>query len=402
MTDIQQPLSQTIGQSRSGLYLHVPFCARSCDFCAFYQIVPQRDDIRRYLKNLDREVALCGSRKAATCFVGGGTPSVLHERDLDYLGRLLLGAFGGEFIEWTVEVAPGSVRLDMLRRLKDLGVTRISMGVQSFRPELLEALGRPHDRKQIYRAYDWIREIGFASVNLDLIFAVPGQDAVLWHSDLESAIRLETDHLSTYCLTFEEDTALYVRLSEGKIERNEAVERDLYLDTWETLQAAGFEHYEISNFARTGHQCIHNMNTWKMGDWVGLGPAAASQQDGWRGGNPPDLEAWIGDLADGHRGQSEREELSPGRMAEDSIVFGLRLIEGVDLWALERRFPGVSLERVHPFMKRLEDEGLLVSDGRGKVRLTESGLLISDAIGADLMGLVRDKDQVSAGDMNVI
>ena len=128
-----------------------------------------------------------------------------------------------------------------------------------------------------------------------------------------------------------------------------------------------------------------------MGEWVGLGPAAASQQDGWRGGNPADLEAWIGDLDGGLRGQSEREDLSPARLAEDSIVFGLRLIEGVDLAALKQRFPGVCLERVYSFTKRLEDNGLLVSDGKDRVRLTESGLMICDAIGADMMGLARDR-----------
>jgi oxygen-independent coproporphyrinogen-3 oxidase len=377
----------------------VPFCARSCDFCAFYQVIPRRDDIRKYLENVRREVSICGKRKAATCFFGGGTPSVLHERDLEFLGRLLLEAFGGGFEEWTVEVAPGSIKPGKLRRLKDLGVTRISMGVQSFRPERLEALGRPYSRGQVYRALDWIRDIGFASVNLDLIFAVPDQSTADWRSDLEEAIRLEPDHLSTYCLTFEEDTALFVRLNEGRIKRNEETETELYLETWRVLQAAGFEHYEISNFARPGHRCIHNLNTWKMGDWIGLGPAAASQQDGWRGGNPPDLEAWIADLARGLRGQSDRETLSPGRRAEDAIVFGLRLGRGVDLAALGRRFPGISFEPLNPFMKRLEDDGLLVSDGKGRIRLTESGLLICDAIGAETMGLVRKRTPVAAGDM---
>ncbi len=399
MTETQKPCPVLIGQPGPGLYLHVPFCAKSCDFCAFYQVVPRREDIRRYLENIGREVSLCGGRKAATCFVGGGTPSVLHERDLESLGRLLLDAFGGGFEEWTVEMAPGSVKPGKLRRLKDLGVTRISMGVQSFRPDMLEALGRPHSREQVFRAYDWIREVGFASVNLDLMFAVPGQDAAQWRSDLEEALRLKPDHLSTYCLTFEEDTALYVRLSEGRIERNEVAETELYLETWRYLEAAGFEHYEISNFARPGHQCMHNLNTWRMGDWIGLGPAAASQQDGWRGGNPPDLEAWIADLAEGLRGRTEREDLSPGKRVEDAVVFGLRLSEGVDLTALERRFPGISLEPLHPLMKRLEDDGLLVSDGKGRVRLTESGLLVCDAIGAEIMGLVRERAPIEAGDM---
>lgn len=393
MTENEQIPSILIGRQDTGLYLHVPFCARSCDFCAFYQIQPHRNDVDRYLSGIAGEADLEGvSRPVSTCFIGGGTPSVLHERDLDALCGLLVDRFGGPFDEWTVEMAPGSVRPEKLKCLKDRGVTRISMGVQSFQPRLLDALGRPHSPARIYQAWDWIREAGFESTSLDLIFAVPGQEAEDWQADLTEAIRLQPDHLSTYCLTFEEDTALYLRLSEGTVRRSEKQERDLYLETWRRLEAEGFQQYEVSNFARPGHKCRHNLNTWRMGDWVGLGPAAASQQDGWRGGNVPDLDQWLKGLDDGERGGSDRQELSSVQRAEDALIFGLRLREGVNLPHLGQRFPGVDFDRLNSLLTSLEKDGLLLQDSSGSIRLTEDGLLICDAIGVEVMGsLVESK-----------
>ncbi len=167
--------------------------------------------------------------------------------------------------------------------LKDLGVTRVSLGVQSLQPALLEALGRRHTRAQVLRAYAAVRAAGFASVNLDLIFAIPGQTLAAWQADLDAALELQPDHLSTYCLTFEEDTALFVQLAQGRVRPDADAEAAFYTAAWERLGAAGYAQYEISNFARAGHACLHNMNTWRMAEWVGLGPSAVSQDAGWRG-----------------------------------------------------------------------------------------------------------------------
>lgn len=393
MTETEQIPGISIGRQDTGLYLHVPFCARSCDFCAFYQIQPHRDDVDRFLSGIADEADLEGvSRPVSTCFIGGGTPSVLHERDLDALCDLLLDRFEGPFDEWTVEMAPGSVRPEKLKCLKDRGVTRISMGVQSFQPRMLDALGRPHSLARIHRAWDWIRETGFKSVNLDLMFAVPGQEADHWQADLTDAIRLQPDHLSTYCLTYEEDTALYLRLSEGKVCRSEQQERDLYLDTWRRLEAEGFQQYEVSNFARPGHSCRHNLNTWRMGDWIGLGPAAASQQDGWRGANVPDLDQWLQGLERGERGRGDRQDLNSLQRAEDAVIFGLRLREGVNIPALKRRFSGLDFDPLNSLLTSLEKDDLLTQDRAGTVRLTDEGFLVADAIGVEVMGLLAASD----------
>ena len=269
--------------------------------------------------------------------------------------------------------------------LKDLGVTRISMGVQSFRPALLAALGRQHTRRQALRAYDWVRAAGFASVNLDLIFAIPGQTVADWCADVDEAVALAPDHLSTYCLTLEEDTALYLKLAQGRVRRDAGQEAAFYTEAWERLEAAGYAQYEVSNFARPGHQCRHNLNTWQMAEWIGLGPAAASQYAGWRGRNAADLAQWLADVAAGRRAAADRVELTPRVLAEDSLVFGLRMNEGVNLPRLRARFPEAPWGGIEALADRLAAEGLAMGDGRGNLRLTLRGRLVADAIGVEII-----------------
>ncbi|MBC8009473.1 MAG: coproporphyrinogen III oxidase family protein, partial [Burkholderiales bacterium] len=289
------------------------------------------------------------------------------------------------------ELAPASVTDARLAALKDLGVTRVSMGVQSFSPDLLDALGRQHTREQVYRAYERVRAAGFASVNIDLMFALPGQDEAAWLADMHAAIALAPDHISTYCLTFEEDTKLWVKLSKGQVKLDAAHEARMYERTWDELGAAGYAQYEVSNFARPGHVCNHNLNTWRMHEWVGIGPSAAGQHDGVRGGNPADLEKWGAQTRRGERMTEDQVELTPALLVEDAVVFGLRLNEGVDLDALRGRFPGVEgWAALDSELARLEDGGLVERAGATTVRLTRRGRLLADAVGAELMGVVGE------------
>lgn len=376
-----------------GVYVHVPFCAHTCEFCAFYQVEPRRGDIERYLDTIEREFALSeGPARCDTAFWGGGTPGLLPPRDLERLGRAQLRRFGVPAQEWSVELAPGSVKPEKLAVLRDLGVTRVSMGVQSFSPRLLEALGRQHSLEQVRRAWDIVKAAGFRSVNLDLIFAMPGQSADDWKADLTAAVACEPDHLSTYCLTFEEDTGMFVRLSEGKVAIDPERERSFYEITWEQLGAAGFVQYEISNHARPGHASVHNLNTWRMHEWAGFGPSAASQQQNWRGANPADLAAWMGDVSHGRRGTTDRVTLTPGQLVEDSLIFGLRTNAGVDLRELAARFGEANVQRFRPTVAALVEEALAVwvnAPGE-RVALTRAGRLVADAVGAELVGLAAE------------
>lgn len=385
MSEIKNMQTPAPVRNALGLYVHVPFCARTCDYCAFYQVAPTAAMVREYLEGIAREAELVRwIQPVDTVFWGGGTPGLLAPADLRRLGETVKARFGGVPAEWSVELAPGSVTEARLEVLRELGVTRVSMGAQSFQPALLEALGRPHTREQILRAYERIRAAGFTNVNIDLMFAVPGQDEASWLEDVRTAVALAPEHLSTYCLTFEEDTALWVKLSQGKVKLDSEREAQLYEKTWEQLDAAGYAQYEISNFARPGHQCLHNLNTWRMQEWVGLGPAASSQHSGWRGTNIDDLAKWNERLARGERATEDRMELTPALLAEDAIVFGLRMNEGVNLAALRVRFPQAPWRAVDEFAARLVAEDL-AGLTNGQLALTLRGRLVADAIGTEVM-----------------
>jgi len=368
-----------------GLYVHVPFCASTCDFCAFYQIKPTAAAVECFLGGIAAESELAiWPRPVTTVFWGGGTPGLLAPRDLAHLAAAIRPRFGGTPEEWTVELAPASVTAERLSVLREAGVTRFSLGVQSFQPAWLDALGRMHTRDQVYRAYDLLRAAGCANVNLDLMFALPGQTAAEWTADIQEAVRLAPEHLSTYCLTFEEDTALWVKLSQGRVKLDPEREAELYEATWAQLAGSGYEQYEISNFARPGHACRHNLNTWKMYEWIGLGPSAASQQAGRRGANVADLARWAEAVGRGERVTDDAVALRPALLAEDALIFGLRMNAGVNLAASRARWPEAPWDEFDARLNRLEEAGLVQRAGDW-IRLTGRGRLLADSVGAEVM-----------------
>ncbi|MBT3470494.1 MAG: radical SAM family heme chaperone HemW [Opitutae bacterium] len=370
-----------------GVYVHVPFCASTCDFCAFYQETPLRRDLLNFLETIGQEMnQFVSPGNVNTAFWGGGTPGLLPAGDLEKLGRYQLEALGVPAEEWTVEMAPSTVKPDKLKVLRELGVNRISLGVQSFQDEMLDAIGRRQSSSQALDAYDRIREAGFDNVNIDLMFALPNQTMDLWIRDLEKLRELSPDHVSTYCLTFEEDTALYVKLSKGQIIQDVEREADFYERTWERLDAMGLQQYEVSNFTRPGKACQHNLNTWKMHEWIGFGPSASSQFAGRRFTNDANLKTWMSGVESGNPVFMDESELTPDELALDSIIFGLRMNEGIDLDAVYERFPGLKDSGVEAFLNSLVKEGLTEASGR-IFRLTVSGRLVVDRIGAELMDL---------------
>lgn len=383
----QSPAMVNAAQASSGLglYIHVPFCSSTCDFCAFYQEKPERGDFDRYVDGIGRELELLGGPLPVdTIFWGGGTPGLLPPAQIRRLGKVLRNATVEPPVEWSIEMTPGCVKEERLEALAEIGVTRISLGAQSFQPKLLEALGRLHPREKIFSAYRLLRKHGFKNVNLDLMFALPGQTPEEWALDLSEAISLEPDHLSTYCLTFEEDTALYVQLSKGQVSRNEETEVAFYHTTWETLARAGFHQYEISNYARPGRECRHNLNTWDMREWIGLGPVAASQYGGRRSSNPANLDLWLERLEAGIRSDEQVQLLTDELVASDFLIFGLRLNAGVDLGMLRERFARHPPAVLQTYLDGLEEEGLAVRTG-DRLRLTPSGRLVVDRIGMEVL-----------------
>lgn len=374
-----------------GLYVHVPFCGNACDYCAFYKEAPKREAVDAWLQGIERETALIPlPRPADTFFIGGGTPGVLTPRDFEKLGAILRKAnYGKTPREWSVEMAPSSVNADKMRALANIGVNRISMGVQSFDAETLAILGRRHAPKKILSAYETIRSAGFANVNLDLIFSVPGEKRSRWHADLDQAVALAPEHLSTYCLMLEEEAPLLARLQQSPhfdlAEKSPDREAEIYAETWEKLAAAGYAQYEIANHAREGNVCMHNLNTWRMHEWLGYGPAAASQCGGKRFANPDNLTLWLDGLTDGVPARVDEVTLDGKMLFCDAIIFGLRLNEGVNLSVLAKRFlDGKPVpDTLYALKKSLKDEGYLSAVSANSPELlvlNARGRLVADAV----------------------
>ena len=273
----------------AGLYVHVPFCARKCSYCAFYSEPSSGDLVNRFVAALVREMELVADDlKPQTVFFGGGTPSLLNLRQWEQLLLAmqrcnLLGA-----TEWTVECNPATVSLDKARLLRSFGVNRISMGVQSVDEALLERLGRVHTREMVFKSFDILRKAGFSNINLDLMFAIPGQSLQVWRQTLAEIIQLGSEHLSSYEVIYEEDTTLYAQLQAGEFDQDEELSCAMYEELVTGDTAAGFHQYEVANFARgcpgevPGFACRHNINYWRGGSFYGLGPSATGYVRGLR------------------------------------------------------------------------------------------------------------------------
>lgn len=265
-----------------GIYVHVPFCAAPCGYCRFYKRVPTGDDIREYVKICTRELELLadspGLPPPDTVFWGGGTPSILRESEFEKLA----GAFGRfpKPREWTIEVSPSTISREKLSLYKQAGVTRISLGVQSFDEGVLKSLGRSHSLKSTLEAIDAVAETEFDNFSIDLIFGAKGQTEEMWRADLRRAAKCSVNHISAYCLEFENGTSFCGGIPEGAEIQKREREGDFFEIAMDELPELGFKQYEISNYARPGGECLHNLSTWNMAQWVGIGPSAASQFGG--------------------------------------------------------------------------------------------------------------------------
>jgi len=264
-------------------------------------------------------------------------------------------------------------------------VSRISIGVQSFDERILRALGRTHTERHVIEAVESVRKSGIERLNLDMMFALPGQSFDEWEGDLKRAISLKPDHISTYCLSFEDDTPLLLRLKKGCVSKRTADEEaDFYLQTWHILEDAGYVHYEVSNFAIPGRECAHNVNTWRMQEWIGVGPSAASQIGMRRYANVASLDDWIRGVETGKPARKDEMKLDDDILATDCIIFGLRMVRGIDFSELEARFPNRDFSREKRIAESLADDELAIFEGK-ILRLTEQGMLVADEAALEFM-----------------
>lgn len=362
-------------------YIHVPFCSHRCGYCNFTLVAGRNDLVEPYLQALERELkGLETPRPVETLFFGGGTPTQLKGEQLRRLLRTVLAwhplSPGAEF---SVEANPADIDAETVGILANHGVNRVSLGAQSFDPDKLRKLERDHGPADIARSVDFLRRYKI-SVGMDLIFAAPGETLEGWHRDLQSVLELRPDHVSTYGLTYEQGTTFWGRLLRGDLRRlDEELERDMYLAAIDTLTAAGFEHYEVSNFARPGHRSRHNERYWFGEAYYAAGPGAARLIDGVRSMNHRSTTAYIKRVLAGKSPIAESETLDPADAARELFVFAMRRLEGVTRpWFHDRT--GLVLDHfLGQPLRRFVELGLLSDDGQ-RVHLTREGLLVSDSL----------------------
>lgn len=343
----------------------------------------------RYVEALVREMELVSADlKAGTIFFGGGTPSILNLRQWQVILRAmekhnLVGAD-----EWTVECNPATVSRDKAKLLRDFGVNRVSMGVQSLDEQLLDRLGRVHSREQVFKSFDVLRAAGFENLNVDLMFAIPGQTMEVWRKTLREALALQSEHLSTYEVIYEDDTPLFHQLQAGEISVDEDLACDMYEELVARVTGAGFQQYEIANFAKGGDMrpedqiprfaCRHNVNYWRGGSFYGLGPGATGYVRGVREKNWSNTQLYCEQLEKRMRAIESVEELSPLRRAGETAAFGLRMNSG---WPFEefRRTTSFDLrDEWNSEMEELVRKNWAARD-KNRFQLTAEGLRFADA-----------------------
>jgi len=357
------------------LYVHIPFCPQLCDYCAFYSEKGDAQKVNRFLDALIREAQIVSERlvlRPKTIFFGGGTPSALSVSQLDKLlnalSELTEGFSGVE--EFTIEMNPATVSTDKAKLLRDYGVNRISMGVQAFDDDTLNMLNRVHDSNQVIKSYEILRSAGFMNVNLDLMFAVPGQTLNQWVDTLEKTLSLGPDHLSCYCLTYEEDTEFWNRLESGKYSVNEDLEVEMFIKTRDILLNHGYEQYEISNFAKMGMECRHNLSYWRGKDYLGLGPSAFGTIGFLRYQNIANTDIYCDRIEKTGMAYESTEELTAKLRQRERWMFGMRTMEGVAIGELND-----FREQMAVF---IEQE--IVEERNGRLLLTPAGRLFADEV----------------------
>ncbi|MFO0953679.1 MAG: radical SAM family heme chaperone HemW [Isosphaeraceae bacterium] len=369
-------------------YVHIPFCAHKCGYCDFASLAGSDHLAARYLAALEKEMALLlgAPREVDTVFVGGGTPTRLDAAGLrvmlDAIRRWFPLAEGGE---WTVEANPGTLDEEKADALADAGVNRVSLGAQSFHPELLAALERNHAPEEIGRALELVRP-RFPRWSFDMIFGVPGSTPEHWRSDLEQALALGPDHLSCYGLVYEKGTALWKQWQAGSVRAvDEEDERAMYAHTIDRLEAAGLAQYEISNYARPGHECRHNLVYWANEPYFGVGLGAARYVDGVRSVNTRDLPAYLRRVEAGEPATGPTETLDPESRARETAVLMLRrTAEGLDRSDFRRR-TGFDLDTLAgEAVARATGLGLIEDDGQ-RVRFTREGVFLADSVLCELL-----------------
>ncbi|MDD5258683.1 MAG: radical SAM family heme chaperone HemW [bacterium] len=366
-----------------GLYLHFPFCQQKCHYCDFNSYAGMEHLLPKYLSAIQQELFMYKVHVSVvdTIYIGGGTPSLLSINDVTRLfDSIRRNFFIADRAEVTMEVNPGSCSLEKLKVIRMNGVNRLSIGLQSLNNESLRKMGRIHSVENFVQTYQDARQAGFTNINVDLIYGLPWQTGEEWQDTLAGVIDLNPEHISLYSLTIEHDTPFGRDLKAGRITRiNEDLEAEMYENAVKLLKANGYDHYEISNFAKPGKRCRHNQIYWRNEDYVGIGAGATSYMGRVRFTNVKEIPQYIEKVFGNVYATVEKETLKLEKIIGETIMLNLRMLDGFKMEDLRKRFKTDINEIYGPTIKVLSTQGLLKEE-EGNVKLTEHGLMIANQV----------------------
>lgn len=373
---------------KSGIYIHMPFCKVKCMYCDFYSVADKDEAIPTFFDALIKEIEICETDTRDwiidTIFIGGGTPSLMTPYQLESLIKALDKKFDLTHVsEFTLEANPGEAPLEQLKSFKALGVNRISIGVQSLQPSLLQFLTRIHGPEEVFKTFDTARQAGFENINCDLIFSIPNQTMKIWENDLKRILDLGPEHMSCYSLTVEKGTQLYQYVNRGKVKMpNDDQSAAYYRWAQSTMADYGYRQYEISNWSKPKLECNHNFHYWEIDPYLAFGPSAHGFDGKSRFSNINDLDSYINKLVKGDSPLQHIEKLTRKNYTNELIGFGLRINKGINLENISNEFKSKFDQRIvdikYKWGKYLIQEG-------NRLRLTEEGYAFADAIAVDLL-----------------
>ncbi len=374
--------------SPKALYIHIPFCVKRCNYCDFNSTVSASSTIDRYLDAVEREFETLKDRYLFhTVYIGGGTPTVLNEFQLERLldSAIRYGMVSVNTREFTVEANPATVTEAKARLLKERLVSRISIGVQSFQEKHLKTLGRIHTGDDAKDTFALLRKAGFHNINVDLIFGCPGQTLNDWEKDIEAAVGLHPEHVSTYALTYEDETPLARDMQNKVISKlDESVELEMYKTAITYGTNNGYNHYEISNFAKSGYECIHNYFYWRNLSYTGVGAGAFSFISGVRTAHEKNVLSYIDGILGNNNITDFHERLPDAQHAAETVIMSLRLRKGISNADFYERFGYKIDDRFKEQIGNLVRDGLISYEDE-HLRLTEKGLFVADTVMAEFL-----------------
>lgn len=361
-----------------GIYIHIPFCKKKCDYCDFISHCDKSNLIEEYIEKLKEEIKSNLNNKeyvVTTIYIGGGTPSFIDSKYIVDILNIIKEKYNLENTEITIEVNPGTVTEQKLVDYKQVGMNRLSIGLQETNNELLKQIGRIHTYEEFLETYDLARNSGFKNINVDLMIGLPNQSIQNIKESLNKVINLNPEHISVYSLILEEGTKLYQKYERGEIELpDEELERNMYWYVKNTLENSGYNHYEISNFSKKGYESKHNMNCWEQKEYIGFGLNAHSYVDGIRFSNTENLEEYINKVE-----KTIHEKQTLEDMKKEYMLLGLRKIEGISIQKFEEKFVENPIFLFRNELNKLVQEDLLEVDG-DIIRLTNRGLDLANIV----------------------